>query len=128
MIFQLKKIFFTKRFIFGKIKNCQVLILDNGFSNLNLKEICNSITVENQIFLTNVFFAVIKYFFKFDFISESFADSYLREIISSSKAKIIIDHDMNGRGFRAKKYFPSKKVIIYQSINYWYYKTNTKQF
>ena len=114
MIFQLKKIFFTKRFIFGKIKNCQVLILDNGFSNLNLKEICNSITVENQIFLTNVFFAVIKYFFKFDFISESFADSYLREIISSSKAKIIIDHDMNGKGFRAKKYFPSKKVIIYQ--------------
>ena len=91
------KPYLEKKLFFFEKKNI-ALIYDDGYSNLDLSQICEFLTIKNQIFIFSLLKAIFKSFLKFNFNKDKIIQNYLLEIIKKFKAKSNYLHDL-------KKYF-----------------------
>ena len=102
-----------RKLIFFDNNLYDVLILDNGYSKINLDNICRYKTITNELY----FFCFIKTclisLINLDFNSYKFNNIYLNELIKKFKTKILIGNDFNSKlyGFKNNK---SIKTIVYQ--------------
>lgn len=109
-----RKLSFT---IFKK-SNYDIILLDNNYANLNLKNFKVIKYDENKIYL----FYILKSLFKFilTFRINSFKKFYFEFLFADINPKIAIGHDIEIRIFDYKKYFPKKTItIVYQHGFYW---------
>ena len=106
------KALFGKKIIFFEKKKYKALIYDDGYSNLDLSQICEFLTIKNQIFIFSLLKAIFKSFLKFNFNKDKIIQNYLLEIIKKFKAKVIISHDLKKNIFNIKN--DGLKKIIYQ--------------
>ena len=87
-------IFLKKKITIFKIKQYDLLILDDGYANLNFKNICSFLTIKNTLYFQCFLIAFFKqflYIIKKDKYSLSYL--YLKELVKKVKPKIIIGHD-----------------------------------
>lgn len=58
-----------KKIIISEINQYDLMILDDGYANLNFENICSFKTIKNEIFLKSLFRAFLKknFFFKKNF-------------------------------------------------------------
>ena len=56
------KALFGKKIIFFEKKKYKALIYDDGYSNLDLSQICEFLTIKNQIFIFSLLKAIFKSF------------------------------------------------------------------
>ena len=104
-----------KKIIISEINQYDLIILDDGYANLNFENICSFKTIKNEIFLKSLFRAFLKKIFSFKKISNnSLAYLYLQDLLKTAKPKVIIGHDFKENIFRIKKEFPEIFTIIYQ--------------
>ena len=108
-------IFLKKKITIFKIKQYDLLILDDGYANLNFKNICSFLTIKNTLYFQCFLIAFFKqflYIIKKDKYSLSYL--YLKELVKKVKPKIIIGHDFKENIFKIKNEFPDIFTIIYQ--------------
>ena len=108
-------IFLKKKIKIFKIKQYDLLILDDGYANLNFKNIFSFLTIKNTLYFQCFLIAFFKqflYIIKKDKYSLSYL--YLKELVKKVKPKIIIGHDFKENIFKIKKEFPEIFTIIYQ--------------
>ncbi len=104
-----------KKIIISEINQYDLMILDDGYANLNFENICSFKTIKNEIFLKSLFRAFLKKIFSLKKISNhSLAYLYLQDLLKTAKPKVIIGHDFKENIFRIKKEFPEIFTIIYQ--------------
>ena len=104
-----------KKIIISEINQYDLMILDDGYANLNFENICSFKTIKNEIFLKSLFRAFLKKIFSLKKISNhSLAYLYLQDLVKTAKPKVIIGHDFKENIFRIKKEFPEIFTIIYQ--------------
>jgi surface carbohydrate biosynthesis protein len=103
-------------FIFKKNKKKKIFLADNNYSKLELKN-RDFYLFEKKNLNTYYLFLTFKEFL-FGKKTKGLSEAYLKTIVESVDPKIIIDNELNGRGFKIKKIFPNLKVIIYQFGHY----------
>ena len=104
-----------KKIIFSKINQYDLLILDEGYANLDFKNICSFKVITNEIYFSCLLKAIFKSLF---FLGKkylySLSNLYLQELVKKINPKVIISHDFKYNIFNIKKYFPKIFTIIYQ--------------
>lgn len=106
---------FKKKIIFMNIKQYDLLILDDGYSNLNFKNICNFLVIKDTLYFQYFLIALFKKFFSIIKKNKySLSYLYFKELIIRLKPKIIIGHDFKENIFKIKNEFPDIYTIIYQ--------------
>ena len=104
-----------KKIIISEINQFDLLILDDGYANLNFENICSFKTIKNEIFLRSLLRAFLRKIFSLKKSSnEPLAYLYLKDILKTAKPKVIIGHDFKENIFKIKKEFPEIFIIIYQ--------------
>ena len=96
----------------GKVKPADVIILDNGFSNLKFKNLKIHYYKKNNYYLTQLlktFFDYIKFFFK-----RKISEIYFENLIKKINPKVGIGHEMDEKIFLFKKFLPDKFSLGYQ--------------
>ena len=117
---------FIKFFIFKKKwkfsiekKNVDVLVLDNGHAPVKYPEKINIFTIENEIYILNIFISIFQLIFSFKPKNyQKLIDLYFISCVKVFNPKIAIGHEVDGRLFKIKKFFPRIKTILYQFGNY----------
>ena len=104
-----------KKIIFSELKQYDLLIIDEGWSNLDFEHICSFKVIKNEIYFNCLLRAFLK---SLSFIGKkyrySLANLYLQELVKKTKPKVIIGHDFRESIFSIKKHFPQIFTIIYQ--------------
>ena len=104
-----------KKIIFSKINQYDLLILDDGYANLDFKNVCSFKTIKNKIYFSCLLRAIFKrLFFYGEKYNYSLANLYLQDLVKKTKPKVIIGHDFKENLFTIKKHFPEIFTIIYQ--------------
>ena len=104
-----------KKITISEINQYDLMILDDGYANLNFKNICSFKIIKNEIFLQSLLRAFLKKIFSLKKISnKSLSYLYLKDLLKTAKPKVIIGHDFKENIFRIKKEFPEIFTIIYQ--------------
>lgn len=104
-----------KKIIISEINQYDLLILDDGYADLNFENICSFKTVKNEIFLRSLLRAFLGKIFSLKKSSnEPLAYLYLKDLLKIAKPKVIIGHDFKENIFKIKKEFPEIFTIIYQ--------------
>ena len=91
---------------------CDIIILDDGVSNLKFKSFSCKKILKDEINLF-CFLKTIIFFWKNDG-KISLKKFYKKNLYSMYSPKVAISHDKNGRGEECKKLCPEIIVIIYQ--------------
>ena len=118
-IFNKFLIFFSKRWIFKKNEEVDILLLDNGGANLFFESCSFNYLKNDEINFRYFFTTLIKFiFFEKNKSSNSLGDIYFKTIVNSFNPKITIGNEVDHTLFRFKKLFPKKKSIIYQFATY----------
>ena len=111
----LKKLNFFKKIKlkFYPLKKCELLLVDNNYSNLKFKNFRTAIWNTNEFYFFSFLKVLILYYLnnkeKLNLIS-----LYKQNIYRSYGAKIAIDHNLTGRAQELKKLCPEIKTIVYQ--------------
>ena len=71
-----------KKIIFSKINQYDLLILDDGYANLDFKNVCSFKTIKNKIYFSCLLRAIFKrLFFLREKYNYSLANLYLQELV-----------------------------------------------
>ena len=110
---------FRKNWVFKKPDKVDLILLDEGFANLDLTDICKTKKFNDNF----IVIAFIKALFKFLTSKEKknlkfFSDLYFKFRVELFDPKIAIGHEVNKKLFNFKKFFPKKIGILYQFGNY----------
>ena len=102
-----------RKFILKKNPKVELLILDDGFSNLKFeKNKYHILKYNDELHLLVLLQAILKKITTNKV--QSLSDLYFKLLIDSFNPKVAIGHDMNNRIFRFSKVFPNKISIAYQ--------------
>jgi len=117
-----------RKIVIRRIKKVDILFLDENYSNLKMSKFSSDYLNFNEINLFCLKFLIINLVRKL--FSLSIKDIYLKSIIEAYSPKIVIDHSINGRALRVKRYLKNVFCITYQhSFFYdWEKKTYKKRF
>ena len=97
---------------FKEIRNKDVIILDDNFSKINLKNISFENVNLNSINFFCAIKTILKYFQKQKFLS--LKEFYKQNLYRMYEPKLAISHDMNKRALECKYLCPEIKSAIYQ--------------
>ncbi len=108
-------ILFNKKVRFNKVEKVSIVFYESNF--LKSENKFKSIYVEKNeinfwIFLKATFFSIAT----FQFLRLS--DIYFYQFFKKLNPDVLISNEVNGVIFRYKKFFPQKKTIMYQTVNW----------
>ncbi len=117
-----------RKIVIRSIKKVDILFLDENYSNIKIHKFSSGYLKFDEINLFCLKFLIIN--FVKELFSLSFKDIYLKSIIEAYSPKIIIDHSINGRALRVKRFLKNIYCITYQhSFFYdWEKRTYKKRF
>lgn len=117
-----------RKIVIRSIKKVDILFLDENYSNIKINKFSSGYLKFDEINLFCLKFLIIN--FVKELFSLSFKDIYLKSIIEAYSPKIVIDHSINGRALRVKRFLKNIYCITYQhSFFYdWEKRTYKKRF
>ena len=107
----IKKIL-RKKIIFKRIKSVDVVVLDDGFSNIKFNNLKSHHYNQNNYFFSVLILSL--FYYCFNFYKNSFGKVYFKTFLTRLDPTIGIGHEMNDKIFYFKKIFPNKISICYQ--------------
>lgn len=98
-------------FTLKTLSRIEILLLDNNYANLNLLKFKTKIFNQQEIYLKIFLKSLFIYFF--GKTKKKLKEIYLNEFFLIIRPKIIIGHHYNNLIFKAKKYAPESKIVLY---------------
>ena len=100
------------KFNFRHISHKDIIVLDDGYSNINFKDQSYELINYNSINIFCAFKTIIKYIFEKN--SLSLRETYKQNLYRMYSPKLAISHHINKRGVECKYLCPEIKIVIYQ--------------
>ena len=109
---QLIKKILEKNILFKNLKPVDLVVLDDGFSNLKLKNLNYHNYNQNNYYIIIFLKSLLEFFT--NFLRVGFGKIYLKNALKKLNPKVAIGHEMNKKIFYFKSLFPDKISICYQ--------------